>query len=213
VSPTAGTSTGLSGRRAFAEIVSVLEKGCEEIGSALESRPEVARPPKVTLLRPEDPAVPQCARSRGGPPPPLKQTAYHPLDPPISLHVHIAAPPQLWVEGSDVSCRSVRWWPDKSSRAAGQVFEPDRPYKSLHVLGRRPKTKTLVTGLGAAGASDMPSKPVWGRELPGGFDSRPPPRGENGEMSGSRWTPCSLRSQLMEAIETELIRLMRSKSW
>ena len=48
----------------------MLEKGCEEIGSALESRPEVARPPKVTLLRPEDPAVPQCARSRGGPPPP-----------------------------------------------------------------------------------------------------------------------------------------------
>jgi len=42
--------------------------------------------------------------------------------------------------------------PDKSSQAAGQVFEPDRPHKSLHVLGRRPKTKTLVTGL-KAGAS------------------------------------------------------------
>ncbi len=28
----------------------------------------------------------------------------------------------------------------------------------------------------------MPSKPVWGRELPGGFDSRPPPRGGIGEM-------------------------------
>src|SRR3990172_4332568 len=25
------------------------------------------------------------------------------------------------------------------------------------------------------------SKPVWGRKLPGGFDSRPPPRGEIGE--------------------------------
>jgi len=70
---------------------------------------------------------------------------------------------------------SRRWWPDKSSLAAGQVFEPDRPHKSLHVLGRRLETKTLVTGLKAARASDMPSKPVWGRELPGGFDSRPPP--------------------------------------
>jgi hypothetical protein len=34
--------------------------------------------------------------------------------------------------------------PDKSSQAAGQVFEPDRPHKSLHVLGRRPKTKALA---------------------------------------------------------------------
>jgi hypothetical protein len=32
----------------------------------------------------------------------------------------------------------------------------------------------------------MPSKPVWGRKLPGGFDSRPPPRGENGEKRWSR---------------------------
>jgi hypothetical protein len=31
--------------------------------------------------------------------------------------------------------------------AVGQVFEPDRPHESLHVLGRRPKTETLVTGL------------------------------------------------------------------
>ena len=76
--------------------------------------------------------------------------------------------------------------PDKSSRAAGQVFEPDRPHKSLHVLGRRLKAKALVTGLKTARASDMPSKPVWGRELPGGFDSRPPPRGENGEDLWSR---------------------------
>ena len=37
---------------------------------APESRPEVARPPKVTLRRPEDPGAPRCARSRGGPPPP-----------------------------------------------------------------------------------------------------------------------------------------------
>ncbi len=65
--------------------------------------------------------------------------------------------------------------PDKSSQAAGQVFEPDRPHKSLHVLGRRLKTKALVTGLKAATEPDMPSKPVWGRKLPGGFDSRPPP--------------------------------------
>jgi hypothetical protein len=28
--------------------------------------------------------------------------------------------------------------PDKCSQAAGQVFEPDRPHKSLHVLRRRP---------------------------------------------------------------------------
>ena len=61
---------------------------------------------------------------------------------------------------------------------AGQVFKgrrtslpADRPHKSLHVLGRRPKTNTLVTALRVARASDMPSKPVWGRELPGGFDS------------------------------------------
>ena len=76
--------------------------------------------------------------------------------------------------------------PDQSSQAAGQVFEPDRPHKSLHVLGRRLKTKTLVTALKAVRASDTPSKPVWGREPPGGFDSRPPPRGENGEWLWSR---------------------------
>src|SRR4029453_4764352 len=34
------------------------------------SRPEVARPPKVTLRRPGDPGAPRCARSREGPPPP-----------------------------------------------------------------------------------------------------------------------------------------------
>jgi hypothetical protein len=43
---------------------------CWKMGSAPESRPEVARPPKVTLRRPEDPGAPRCARSRGGPPPP-----------------------------------------------------------------------------------------------------------------------------------------------
>jgi hypothetical protein len=84
-------------------------------------------------------------------------------------------PTQLWIEGWEVWWRSRRWWPDKSSEAAGQVFDPDRPHKSLQVRGQRPKTKTLVTGLTVARASDMPSKPVWGRELPGGFDSRPPP--------------------------------------
>ena len=63
----------------------------------------------------------------------------------------------------------------KSSEVAGQVFEPDRPHKFLHVLGRRPKAKTRVTGLEAARASDMASKSVGGRKLAGGFDSRPPP--------------------------------------
>ncbi len=58
--------------------------------------------------------------------------------------------------------------PDKSSQAAGQVFEPDRPHKSLYLLGRRPKTKTLVTGLKAVRASDMPSKPVWGESSQAG---------------------------------------------
>jgi hypothetical protein len=33
------------------------EKGFEEIGSAPESRPEFARPPTVTLRRPEDPGA------------------------------------------------------------------------------------------------------------------------------------------------------------
>jgi hypothetical protein len=65
--------------------------------------------------------------------------------------------------------------PDKSSRAAGQVFEPDRPHKSLPVLGRRLKTKVLVTGLEVTRRPDMPSKSVGGRKLAGGFDSRPPP--------------------------------------
>ncbi len=65
--------------------------------------------------------------------------------------------------------------PDKSSQAAGQVFEPDWPYMSLHVLGRRLKTEALVTGLKAATEPDMPSKSVGGRKLAGGFDSRPPP--------------------------------------
>ena len=65
--------------------------------------------------------------------------------------------------------------PEKSSRAAGQVFGPDRPHKSLHVLGRRLKTKVLVTGLEVSRRPDMPSKSVGGRKLAGGFDSRPPP--------------------------------------
>src|SRR5215207_5717467 len=82
---------------------------------------------------------------------------------------------QLWAKGSEVSWRSRRWWPDKSSRAAGQVFEPDRPHKSLHVLGWRLKTKVLVTGLEVTRRPDMPSKSVGGRKLAGGFDSRPPP--------------------------------------
>jgi hypothetical protein len=65
--------------------------------------------------------------------------------------------------------------PDKSSRAAGQVFEPDRPHKSLPVLGRRLKTKVVVTGLEVTRRPDMPSKSVGGRKPAGRFDSRPPP--------------------------------------
>src|SRR6266545_900932 len=42
------------------------------------------------------------------------------------------------------------------------------PHKSLYLLGRRPKTKTLVTGLKAVRASDMPSKPVWGESSQAG---------------------------------------------
>jgi hypothetical protein len=44
-------------------------------------------------------------------------------------------------------------------KGPGRVFKPDGPHKSLHVLGRRPKTKTLVTGPKAARASDMPQNP------------------------------------------------------
>src|SRR5918996_4092779 len=65
--------------------------------------------------------------------------------------------------------------PDKSSKAAGQVLEPDGPHKSLYVLGRHLKTKSLVTGLRAVSTPDLPSKPVCRRKLAGGFDSRPPP--------------------------------------
>jgi hypothetical protein len=66
--------------------------------------------------------------------------------------------------------------------APGQVFMSRRT--SLRAgsasqvfarYGTRLKTMALVTGLDAATESDMPSKPVCGRELAGGFDSRPPP--------------------------------------
>jgi hypothetical protein len=57
-----------------------------------------------------------------------------------------------------VTCLIEEVMPDKSSQAAGQVFETDRPHKSLHVLGRRLETKTMVTGLKAAQASDVPFK-------------------------------------------------------
>jgi hypothetical protein len=79
--------------------------------------------------------------------------------------------------------------PDKSSGAAGQVFEPSRPHKSLHVLGRRLKTKVLVTGLEVTRRPDMSSKPVCGRELAGGFDSRPPPLREIGSDLELRGRP------------------------
>src|SRR6266545_1468882 len=49
--------------------------------------------------------------------------------------------------------------------AAGQVLEPDRPHKSLHVRERRPKTKTLVTGLRAReGRTCLQNR--WGDESP-----------------------------------------------
>jgi hypothetical protein len=35
-----------------------------------------------------------------------------------------------------------------------------------------------VEKVGASGVENVPSRQVWGRELPEGFDSRPPPRGE-----------------------------------
>jgi hypothetical protein len=74
----------------------------------------------------------------------------------------------LWAEGSEVSWRSRRWSPDKSSRAAGQVFEPDPPLKSLHVRGRRSKTKTLVSGPTVERASDVPSNPCGGESSQAG---------------------------------------------
>jgi hypothetical protein len=65
---------------------------------------------------------------------------------------------------------------------AGQVFKgrrtslpPGPASQVFSVLGRCPKTTTLVTGLEAARGSDMPSKSVGGRKSAGGFDSRPPP--------------------------------------
>ena len=80
---------------------------------------------------------------------------------------------------------------------AGQVFTGRRTSlragsasQALHVLGRRPRTKTLVTGLKAVRASHMPSKPRCGRKLPGGFDSRPPSRGEIGK---GEWSHAVLR--------------------
>src|SRR6266511_3721425 len=81
----------------------------------------------------------------------------------------------LGSEASEYRGHRRRWWPDKSSEAAGQVFEPDRPPKSLHLGGWCPKTKPLVTDLKAPRASDMPSKSVCGRKPAGGFDSRSPP--------------------------------------
>jgi hypothetical protein len=78
---------------------------------------------------------------------PLKQTIRHPFRfADFAPRTHRGPSTQHWVERTEVSWRSRRWWPDKSSLASGQVFEPDRPHKSLHVRGRRPKTKTLVTG-------------------------------------------------------------------
>jgi hypothetical protein len=50
---------------------------------------------------------------------------------------------QLWVEGSEVSWRSRRWC-RRTSLPAGSASQV------LHVLGRRLKTKALVTGLKAA---------------------------------------------------------------
>ena len=65
--------------------------------------------------------------------------------------------------------------PDKSSRGRRTSLRAVSAHKSLHVLGRRLKTKVLVTGLEVTKRPDMPSNSVGGRESPGGFDSRPPP--------------------------------------
>jgi hypothetical protein len=46
------------------------------------------------------------------------------------------------------------------------------------------------------------SGPVWGRELPGGFDSRLPPRGENGERSWSQVAPELPESDAVQGNET-----------
>ena len=54
--------------------------------------------------------------------------------------------------------------PDKSSQAAGQVFEPDQPSKPLHVLGRRLKAKALVTGLKGSDRAGHASKSRCGGE-------------------------------------------------
>jgi hypothetical protein len=111
----------------------------------------------------------------------------------IDRHAHLALgrPPPARGAASAGNVLIEEVMPDKSSRAAGQVFKPDRPHKSLRILGRRPNTKPLVTGLKAAQASDMPSKSVGGRKLAGGFDSRPPPLLK--ASLTSRVAPCRAR--------------------
>ena len=67
--------------------------------------------------------------------------------PPTKLHVDIAVRVANWgSKDGEVSWRSRRWWPDKSSQAAGQVFEPDRPHKSLHVRGTASEDKDAARG-------------------------------------------------------------------
>jgi hypothetical protein len=81
-----------------------------------------------------------------------------------------------WLQGSEVY---------RGDRAGGGRTSLQSRRTSLRagsapqVLARsRTASQDKEAGHGpeAARASDMPSKPVWGRKLPGGFDSRPPPQ-------------------------------------
>jgi hypothetical protein len=59
---------------------------------------------------------------------------------------------QLRLEGSEVSCRSTRWRPDKPREAAGRVFEQDRTHKSFA------RSRTASEDKDARhGAEDVPS--------------------------------------------------------
>jgi hypothetical protein len=75
----------------------------------------------------------------------------------------IVFPPR---DRTSVTCQGGKVMPHKSSQAAGPVIEPDRPHKSLHVLGRRLKTKVLVTGLKAATTPDPTFKIGVGARAP-----------------------------------------------
>jgi hypothetical protein len=70
-------------------------------------------------------------------------------------------------------------------KAAGQVFEPDRPHKSFHVLGRRPETKTLVTPVDSASVGH--AFKIGGRaKARRRVRFRPPPLPKGASSSGVR---------------------------